>query len=227
MFKNIKLSTKLILGFGFMMTLIAIITVTVYVKVNAVNTIQTRVLDLRQPTAMASKSLLNGVNDSLASLRGYMIMGNDKLKQGRAKAWDVIAKDLEQMDSFAKNWTDPRNVELLRELKTVMAEFSVAQQSVEDICQKPENQPAIVILFEDAAPLATVMLKAVTGIIDAEKELEATTERKALLANLADTRGSLAVGLAAIRAYLLSGDKKFTDTFHAKWKINTTKLETL
>ncbi len=210
-----------------MMALIAIVAVTVYVKVNAVNAIQTRVLDLRQPTAMASKSLLNGVNDSLASLRGYMIMGNDKLKQGRAKAWDVIAKDLEQMDSFAKNWTDPRNVELLRELKTVMAEFSVAQQSVEDICQKPENQPAIVILFEDAAPLATVMLKAVTGIIDAEKELEATTERKALLANLADTRGSLAVGLAAIRAYLLSGDKKFTDTFHAKWKINTARLETL
>ncbi len=197
---KLTLSKKLMLGFGIMMMLIAVVAVTVYVKVNAVNAIQTRVLDLRQPTAMASKSLLNGVNDSLASLRGYMILGNDKFTQGRAKAWEVIAKDLEQMDSFAKNWTDPRNVELLKELKTVMAEFNVAQQSVENICQKPENQPAIVILFEDAAPLATVMLKAVTGIIDMEKELEATAERKALLGNLADTRGSLAVGLAAIRA---------------------------
>ena len=141
---KLTLSKKLMLGFGIMMMLIAIVAVTVYVKVNAVNVIQTRVLDLRQPTAMASKSLLNGVNDSLASLRGYMILGNDKLKQSRAQAWDVINKDLEQMDSFAKNWTDPRNVELLRELKTVMAEFSVAHQSVEDICQKPENEPAIV-----------------------------------------------------------------------------------
>ncbi|MBW8042077.1 MAG: hypothetical protein FVQ85_19040 [Planctomycetes bacterium] len=71
------------------------------------------------------------------------------------------------------------------------------------------------------------MLTAVTSIIDAEKELEATVERKALLGNLADTRGSLATGLAAIRAYLLSGDAKFADTYRTKWEINTARLETL
>ncbi len=221
------LSRKLIFGFGIMMVLIATVAVTVYVKVKAVNVIQTRVLQLRQPTAMTSKSLLNGVNDTLASLRGYMILGNDKFIQGRAKAWAEMAKDMEQMESFSKNWTDPRNVELLKELKTVLAEFSVAQQSVENICQKPENEPAIVILFQDAAPRATLMLKAITGIIDAEKVLEATVERKALLANLADSRGSLATGLAAIRAYLLSGNQQFADTFQTKWEINTARLQAL
>jgi methyl-accepting chemotaxis protein len=222
-----SLNRRLVLGFGFMMALLVIVSVTVYVKVNTVSEIQTRVLDLRQPTAMASKSLLNGVNDSLASLRGYMILGNEKSVQDRATAWEVMDKDLEQMESFSKNWTDPRNVELLRELKTVLAQLSVAQQSVEEICQKPKNEPALVILFQDAAPLASAMLKTITGIIDAEKKLEATAERKALLGNLADSRGSLATGLAAIRAYLLSGDKKFADDFQARWEINTARLETL
>jgi methyl-accepting chemotaxis protein len=42
---------------------------------------------------------------------------------------------------------------------------------------------------------------------------------------LADSRGSFAVGLANIRAYLLSGDSQFADKFQAKWTINETRYQ--
>ncbi len=72
-----------------------------------------------------------------------------------------------------------------------------------------------------------MMLTAISAMIDAEKKLDATPQRKALLATMADSRGSLAVGLAAIRAYLLGGDVKFADQFRAKWKVNTARFATL
>ena len=210
-----------------MILIIAGIVGVVYYKLDTVNKIQTRVLELRQPTAMASTELLNGVNHSLAALRGYMILGNDKFKDGRIKAWENIDGNVATMTRMSKNWTNPKNKEALAELKTTLEEFRTAQESVESICMTIENQPALKILLTDVAPRAAVMLKSVSAIIDAEKQLEATPERKALLANLADTRGSLAVGLASIRAYLLSGETKFADQFRAKWKINTARLKSL
>ncbi len=50
--------------------LIIVVAAVVFVKVNAVNKVQNRVTELRQPTAIAGKDLRNGINRSLAALRG-------------------------------------------------------------------------------------------------------------------------------------------------------------
>ena len=171
--------------------------------------------------------LRNGINSSLAGLRGYMILGGDKMKDVRAASWVSLDENMAKMRKFSANWTVPKNVELLDEFFTIMDEFRIVQQQVEDIAQEPENQPALVILFDEAAPQAGKMLAAITTMINEEKNLEATPQRKALLATMADSRGSLAVGLAAIRAYLLGGDTKFEDQFGEKWKINTARFATL
>ncbi|MEE8452486.1 MAG: methyl-accepting chemotaxis protein, partial [Thermoguttaceae bacterium] len=224
---NWTIGKKLGLGFAAMIAIICVATGVTYYKVNTVTAVQTRVMDGRQPTVKASLSVLNGVNESLAALRGYMILGGDKMKQGRAAAWKSIDEDLASLTELSKNWTNPKNVEILKELKQVLGEFKDAQRQVEDVCQTEDNQPAMKILLTDAAPRAAKILEAVTGLIDLEKTLEATAERKALLALLADSRGSMATGLASIRAYLLSGDQKFADQFKAKWQINTARLASL
>ena len=224
---NWTIGKKLGFGFGAMIAIICVATGVTYYKVNTVTAVQTRVMDGRQPTVQASLGVLNGVNNSLAALRGYMILGGDKMKQGRAAAWTSIDENLASLTELSKSWTNPKNVEILEELKQVLGEFQDAQQQVEDVCQTVENEPALKMLLTDAAPRATKILEAVTGLIDAEKNLDATAERKALLAYLADSRGSMATGLASIRAYLLSGDQKFADEFNAKWEINTARLASL
>ena len=224
---NMTIGKKLGLGFATLIAILCVVAGITYYKVSGVNVVQGRVMNGRQPTIKATMSVLNGVNDSLASLRGYMILGGDKMKQSRTAAWSSIDENLATLTELSKNWTNPRNVEILKELKQVMGEFNVAQKQVEDVCQTDDNEPALKILLVDAAPLASKMLEAITGIIDAEKNLDATAERKALLGYLADSRGSLAVGLASIRAYLLTGDQKFADAFTEKWKTNTARLATL
>ncbi len=90
---NWTLGRKLAVGFGALIVLIICVAAVVFVKVNAVNKVQNRVTELRQPTAMAGKDMLNGINNSMALLRGYMILGEDKFKDERATAWSERPPD--------------------------------------------------------------------------------------------------------------------------------------
>jgi len=114
---------------------------------------------------------------------------------------------------------------MLEKMRRLVEEFRITQQQVEDISHTPENIPAFNMLQTDAAPRASRILDAITTIINEEAKLEATPERKELLKLLADSRGSFAVGLANIRAYLLSGDTKFAKNFETKWKINQDRFD--
>jgi len=189
-----------------------------------------RLIELRMPTVLAGMELVDGIHLSLAGLRGYMILGKEpakaeKFKAERQSGWDKIDQAMLQMEGFSKSWTDPKNIEMLDEVKALLAEFRTAQQEVEDISHTPENIPAIKVLLSDAAPRAEKILAALTAVIDEESEREATVERKKLLKLLADSRGSFAVGLANIRAYLLSGNIDFAKKFKAKWAVNEARFK--
>ena len=221
MFKSMKLGTKISCGFGIItMVLLSAVLTTVW-QVGKTNTITNRVIDLRAPTSQTSISLLNGVNYSLAALRGWIILGKDKFKDQRAEAWsEGIEKPLAAMDKYAVNWTNPKNVERLKIMKEKFKDFKKYQQEIEDIAQTIENTPANKILFEEAAPRAAIMVSNITKLIDLEADMEATAERKALLGMMADVRGTTGLSLANIRAYLLSGNEKFKKKFDKLWAKN-------
>ena len=220
---------KLLAGFGIVLLIVAVVSVVNISKLARVSAIEDRLIRLRFPTVTAGQELVDGIHLSLAGLRGYMILGADpaaakKFKAERRAGWKEIDGALEKLEEYSAHWTDPKNVERLHKIKKLVEEFRAAQQQVEDISHTPENIPAFKMLLTEAAPRAARVLEAVTAIIDEEAGLEATPERKRLLKLLADSRGSFAVGLANIRAYLLSGDPRFADAFRAKWKINEARF---
>jgi methyl-accepting chemotaxis protein len=227
---RMTIGKKLGFGFGTILLLMVGSAINTYHSSTRIRQVQDRVIDLRIPTVRAGDEMLNGMNHSLAALRGYIILGADPakaelFKNDRQAAWDGIDHALKQMQAFSKNWTVPANIERLQALTDEVSLFRIAQQEVEDIAQAPGNIPAFAVLLDEAAPRAGKMLTSITAIIDEESELDATPERKGLLTNLADTRGSFAVGLANIRAYLLSGDIKFQEHFQKKWTINEKVFE--
>ncbi len=221
---------KLALGFGAMIALIVISSAVGYWKLTDVNTVEKRIIELRQPTVLAGRDLLNGINQSLAGLRGYMILGADPdkaelFKKNRAQAWQNIDQAVTEFDRFAVNWTNPENVKRLAALKTELAAFRAAQLEVETLSHTSENIPAFDMLLTEAAPRAGKMVEALGALINEEQTLAASRERKDLLKNLADTRGSFAVGLANIRAYLLAGSPEYREAFQAKWQANEAVLK--
>lgn len=217
---DLGIGKKIAGGFGFMALLMIITVVIAFIRISSNQEINTRVFELRTPTVLASNHMLNGINHSLAALRGYMILGADKFKNGRDKAWENIDGAYDRMTKYSEKWTNPANVEKLKAMGEVLKEFKIAQQEIEDISGTIDNTPATKILVTEAAPRASIMVAEITNIINMEAKLAATPERKALLGMMADVRGTTGLSLANIRAFLLTGDEKFSKTFDKFWAKN-------
>lgn len=228
MFKNMKLGFKI--GFGFFLSmgiLVVAVSSSLYlVKKSSLST--AKLVDVRVPTAQNSLVMLNGINHSLAALRGWIILGKDKFKKERQFSWDQeINPALIEMEKISKNWTDPKNVQSFGRIKQYLTEFNNYQKEIEDIAQTRENVPSTFLLFTEAAPQAKVLASKITKMIDLEVDQKATKDRKNLLGMMADVRGTTGLGLAAIRAYLLSGDDHFRLSFEKLWKKNTRRFNDL
>lgn len=66
--------------------LITIVWVTSW-QIKRMTVINHRIMELRSPTARSSLMMLNGINQSLAALRGWMILGKDQFTFERDQAW--------------------------------------------------------------------------------------------------------------------------------------------
>jgi len=209
-----------------LVALIAAVGFTIY-KLDDIADRSHRMVELRMPTAMASAGLVNDINASLASLRGWMLTGNTSFKTQRAAVWASIDKRRAAIDRLSAKWTNPANVAKWRSFKVTLGEFRAAQAQVERIARSPAEYPANQILVTQAAPRAGVMVRSITQLIDIESRQAGTPDRKAMLGMMADVRGTTALALANIRAYLLTGDPKFRKNFSAMWTKNTRRFADL
>lgn len=228
MFQHMKLGSKLALGFS-AVTLILVIAVGVtIIQLKRTTEVTDRLIELRGPTAQSTLMMLNGMNQSLAALRGWIILGKDKFKNERSSSWsDKIEPSLKKIEAFSVNWTNPKNLERLRIIESKIGDFKRFQKEIEDISQTLENTPATKILIDQAAPQATILIANITRMINIELKLKATPERKALLGIMSDVRDTAALALANIRAFLLTGDEKFQKLFDSFWAKNITRFADL
>ncbi|WP_438464422.1 HAMP domain-containing methyl-accepting chemotaxis protein [Marinomonas sp. PE14-40] len=229
---SVATKSKLILGFGLIIAIAVISTSLVYIQLEKTKRNQDLLLDVRAPTVEAGLMLTNGINQSLSGLRGYLILGDDPkkaniFKNERHHGWQDIDKALTALNQFSVNWTVPENIEKLKDMNALIKEFRTAQQQIEDIAHTKDNIPSYDILLNKAAPKAADTITSLTNLIELEMEQASTPQRKALLKTLADSRASFALGLANIRAYLLSGDEKFKTNFLNLWQKNEAQFEIL
>lgn len=229
---TLTIGKKLGLSFGIILILMTISSIINYSLIIDNEKIQNKVVNLRLKTVLLGKDVINGMNQSLAGLRGYIILGDEPkkallMKSVRKSAWNAIDGAIKEYDILATNWTDPANVQRLREVKSELHSFKAAQQEIEDISHTDENIVSYKLLLTDAAPKAEKMLSLITSIIDEESTLKASNARQSLLKNLADTRGSFAIGIANIRAYLLSGSNAFKSKFEEKWQVNEKRVNAI
>lgn len=221
---ELKISGRLGLGFGVLIVVLIIAVATTLFEVSGTKKVTDRIVNLRTPTSQSSARLVNDINASLASLRGWMLTGNPAFKKERGAVWADIASVSTHIDGLAAQWTNPKNQAAWSDMKEVLGEFSAAQDKVEAIANTIEEQPATLVLTRDAAPLAGVLVAEITKMITLERDLPATPERKALLSMMADTRGTTARGLASIRAFLLTGNQKFKNSFDVMWEKNAVRF---
>lgn len=228
LFQNINVKQKLIIGFSTMAIIIGVIVMINFWQVRKELILSQRIVNLRVPTAKQSATMLTGVHHALSALRGWILLGKPQFKKDRAAAWtEEIYAPMTTLRNFSKNWTNPKNLNRLDEIDALLSQFAKAQSDIENIAQTPENIPSIKLLVDQAAPQATIMSKNITLMIDLEANLAATKKRKELLGMMADVRGSLGLGLANIRAFLLTGERQYQTNFEQLWQKNEKRFNDL
>ena len=224
---HLNIRGRLILGFSVLCALLAVVVGTTIIKVRTVSESTERTVNLRVPTAMTASDVVSGVYATLASLRGWLITGNETFKGERAAFWKDIQKRGSEMDRLAGEWTVQQNKTDWNEAKPLLDELRKAQDKAEEIAHTIDEQPAAKILATEAAPLAKLMLQKATSIINDEGAIPSTDARKSLLIDFADLRGSLAMAIGVVRAYLLTADVAFKNEYEELWALNQKKFEAL
>ena len=126
-FLNLNIRGRLILGFSVICMLLASVVVTTIVKVRTVNESTDTTVNLRVPTAMTASDVVAGVYASLASLRGWLVTGNEAFKGERAGLWKDLQARGAEMDRLSGQWTVEQNKVDWKQAKPLLDELRNAQ----------------------------------------------------------------------------------------------------
>ncbi len=226
MFKNLRMGMKIGAGYVLITLVLVVAVMVTLVQVYRISNATDQFVNQDSPTAEHSVRILNGVNYSLAGLRGWMLLENDRFKAERAAAWsEQIEPSLTKLKELVSESGNQTQREQIQTVQTNLTELKKYQQEVEDVANTDENIPAHNILLTQAAPKAAQIVAAITAIIDEEAMLEASDQRRPLLISMANFRGSFSLGLANIRAYLLSADETYKQQFEQQWQTNQTAYD--
>ncbi len=217
-----SIGRQLIAGFGATVLVLGIAVGISIWQISEISTVSTRLSNLRTPTAEASLEMQNGVNHSLAALRGYVVLGKDRFKVERLKAWtDEITPSLQHLNMLSENWTNPENQARLIQIQKKVMLFKRYQQEIEAIARTPANRPDLLLAEGAVHEVGTRMMRTVTALIDTEKVRPANDDNKQLLSSMGDFRASLAMMRASLLAYLLTGKSSHKADFEKQQTRNT------
>ncbi|MBC8282351.1 MAG: MCP four helix bundle domain-containing protein, partial [Nitrospinae bacterium] len=227
-FRDMTIGKKVGFGFGVITLILMGVVLLTIQQVRTMEIITKRVVDLRTPTAHASLMMLNGINHSLASLRGWILLGDPKFNTERALAWaEQINPSLKQMHQLAPSWTDSENKARLKTIEKEIDDFKKAQQKIEDIARTPENSPAQKILFDQAEPLEKNIVATVSKMIKQNMKGKINSQNKQLIGILANIETTTSLALERADEFLLSGEEEFKRESLENWKSNAEYMKAL
>ncbi len=212
-FKDWSLPKKMGWAFGInVLILIAVVSVVIF-HTKSLENVTKKIHQIRVPTSHTSMEMLNGINHSLAALRGWVILGEEKFKSERIVAWnDQIEPSLNRMTTLSKLWTNPENRERLNNIQKDTHNFKIIQEKIESIAHTAQNNPAKKMFFEEVAPLETLIMLDLKKMITQEiqNSIPSSFEK---LQKLTELEVTFPLVMTNVDQFLLSGKKEFRSLF--------------
>jgi signal transduction histidine kinase len=180
------------------------------------------------PTAQASLTLLNGIQQSLASLRGWVVLGREDFKKERTEAWErKIWPAMREIQKLDDGRPDAQGRAETKELRQRIKELEDLQWWIEDVAQTPGNLPARLLFEENIRPISRNIFDLITELVDQEKKHGGSLERKLLLGSIADFRGMAIYAEQYLRDFIENGKKEDEDEFKRYFAASKAELKSL
>ena len=226
MLKNLTTVKKVGIGFALLtLVLVAAVSLTLW-QVARTQAITEELVVQSAPMTEASLRIINGLNNSALQLRGWIASGELIFKAERAEAWSVWIEPAK--DNLKKLTDQAGNEDQRKQMKQVESNLAIlkkSQQEIEDVARTDKNFPAQVLLDGQGEQKAQEVLSALSGMIDEERSLEATADRKQLLYHLANLRLTQARVLENLQAYLASGSESDRQDYLQQWQHNVKSFD--
>ena len=210
-----KISSKLLLSFGFINLLILLSSTLVYYRLTQINQAQHTLLEQALPALQRDEASQKALVATVSALRGYLILGKDpvqasRLKQEWESAWQAIAHQ-----AFSPALTQSLDT------------FKRHQEQVWTIAQSEENLPAHTLMLQEAGPLAEAALDQLQSFANEEvatPQEQLTGDRRMLLKQVGDAYNSLANALSALRDFLISGDPEYRSKYQDYYQFHLQRV---
>jgi signal transduction histidine kinase/CheY-like chemotaxis protein len=219
---NENFRNQLIAVFTVIVIVFAVIIIIINIEAKQLNITGNTIYESQIPTSQASQRLATGIHHSLASLRGWMILGKERFKLDRALAWQKeILPSIEQLRVLSNHWAVPENIDRLNLIVRQVGTLKNAQHEIEAISNSLKATPALKILDEEATPLANIMANNITLLFEIQYNRRFNVNHKALYKAMSDFRGSLGLAKSDLRLFLLTGKSKIIRDFERHWQANS------
>lgn len=132
---TITVSKKLLIGFAAVLLLLALTSGISYISITTVDNTYTDLIEDKANKLIKIKDMQVAVKSEVTSMRGYLIVGDDKAMQSYTKASEEFHKVYDDLSQIMKL---PKSHELLKELKQIEEEYNVLSNEVFEL--KKQNK---------------------------------------------------------------------------------------
>ena len=180
------------------------------------------------PMAEASRTALEGLGRSLADLRSWVLIKDDRFKASRSHAWSrSIEPAVARLEDLTQKKLARSDQGSIAKVKGLLGELKEVQGRIEEIAQTPDNEPARKALETELQPMMDEIYAAITELIDLEKLVDDPARPNRFLAAMADFRGSFAHSGTKLGALMQSNTTEAELAFRSQLKHAHERLDSV
>lgn len=217
-FRDLRISTKLELGFG-AFVLLALLTAAASFAgsteaTNKANLTRT----VRMPVALTASQSQTDLLRLMGDIRGYLALGDREYWESYLQSEAAFQADLAALEQL-RPYFDALNAYRFEQLKAAYEEWSALPSRLYSLRNDQlEREPAYRLLATDGVRSAGRVLIAVNALIDAPRA--ASSESTAQLQEMANFQGTFAAMLSALRGYTTTRNRIFRQEYEVNLAAN-------
>ncbi len=220
-FRNLKIGSKLTIGFGLLVALILVSAGISFVGSYQATTKINLTEGVRMPAALIATRAQADLLQMLGDVQGYLALGDQdtKYRDSYEQTSRLFETDLAKLEQLLTQNPDPENQRRLEQLKADYAKWSALPTELFELRNDQlEREPAYKLLATDGIRDAGQVLIAMNSLIEAQGQSEPTAENLALLQDMAKFQGNFAAMLSALRGYVTTRNR----IYRGEYEVNRT-----
>ncbi len=200
---NLKISSKLWLGFGLLLAVLLLVAVSVYLSLSQVRGNIGLVVNRIQPVVFDAQIIATELNRANKELGFYLLAKEPHNKESYLQGLQRIEELLARLQASPLSHEIVEVEKHLKGLSEKLAKFSAYREPMLKLAEdNVANQPAFAYAAEHLNPHSQKILQLLAQMVLAEQDEEASEERRELLLTITDIRYAWVNTMTALRAYL-------------------------